>query len=70
VRWKAADGEAITRALQDAKDNPVERPLGRLAKSDVKPVPQHESADGVVIVPEDDESEAPEGTDRAGTVHT
>jgi hypothetical protein len=59
VRWKAADGETITRALQDAKDNPVERPLGRLAKSHIKAVPQHETADGIVIVPEDDESEAP-----------
>ena len=70
VRWKAADGEAIIRALQDAKANPVERPLGRLAKSHAQAVPPHESADGVVVVPEDDESESPDETDRAGTIHT
>ncbi len=44
VRWKAADGEAIIRALQDAKANPVERPLGRLGKSHAKAVTQHEAA--------------------------
>lgn len=44
---------AIIRALQDAKANPVERPLGRLARSHAKAVPQHESADSVVVVPED-----------------
>jgi hypothetical protein len=66
VRWKAADGETITLALQDAKDDPVERPLGRLAKSHIKAVPHHEAADGIVVVPEDDESEAPkEQTARA-----
>src|SRR5215469_18615825 len=32
TRWKAADGEAVVKALQEAKANPVERPLGRLAK--------------------------------------
>jgi len=70
VRWKAADGEAITRALQDAKASPVERPLGRLAKSITKPVTPDDSADGMVVVPDDDEPGTSEGADRVGTVHT
>jgi hypothetical protein len=70
VRWKAADGEAIIRALQDAKANPVVRPLGRLGKSDAAAVPKHDSGDGMVVVPEDDEPEALEAADRTGTVHT
>ena len=69
VRWKAADGEAIIRALHDAKANPVERPLGRLAKSHAKAVTQHEVADGMVVVPEDDVSDTPD-EERAGTAHT
>jgi hypothetical protein len=70
VRWKAADGEAIIRALQDAKANPVERPLGRLGKSHAKAVTQHEAAEGMVVVPEDDESVIPDEDECAGTVHT
>lgn len=69
-KWKAPDGEAVIRALQDAKANPVERPLGRLGKSVRKAAVQHESADGVALVPEDDESEILEDTDTTGTVHT
>ena len=70
VSWKAADGEAIIRALHDAKANPVERSLGRLGKSHAKAVIQHEAADGMVVVPEDDESGTPDEEERAGTVHT
>ena len=69
VRWKAADGEAVVRALQDAKANPVERPLGRLARSRAKAVTGHEIADGTVVVPED-EHEGPEETGRTATTHT
>ena len=69
VRWKAADGEAIIRALQDAKANPVERPLGRLARSSarlsrgMKPLTAGGRARGR-------RTRDPEETDRAGTVHT
>jgi hypothetical protein len=69
VRWKSADGEAVIRALEEAKAHPVERPLGRLARSRAKAVTQHESDDGVVIVPED-EPEVVKETERAATAHT
>jgi hypothetical protein len=69
VRGAAADGKAIIRALQDAKANPVERPLGRLGKSHAKAVTQHAVSDDMVAVPEDDESETFEKADRVGTVH-
>lgn len=32
TKWKTSDGEAIVRALQQAKANPVERPLPRLGR--------------------------------------
>jgi hypothetical protein len=69
-KWRAADGEAVIRALRDAKANPVERPLGRLGKSTYKAVSQHESGDSLVAVPEDDEPETIEETSTAGSVHT
>ena len=68
-RWKAADGEAIIRALQDAKANPVERPLGRLGRSNAKAAAQQGTTDGLVVVPEDDEPQRPEEESEA-TVHT
>jgi hypothetical protein len=68
-RWKAADGEAIIRALQDAKANPVERPLGRLGRSNAKAAAQQGTTDGLVVVPEDDEPQGPE-EESEGTVHT
>jgi hypothetical protein len=68
-KWKTADGEAIVRALQDAEANPVVRPLGRLAKRSYKPAAQHESADGLLIVPED-EPEVVEETESSGSTHT
>jgi hypothetical protein len=46
------------------------RPLGRLGKSHAAAVPKHDSGDGMVVVPEDDEPEALEAADRTGTVHT
>ena len=68
TKWKAADGETIVRALQDAQANPVARPLGRFEKT-VQTAEQHESADGIVIVPEDEPEPADEPAS-AGTVHT
>jgi hypothetical protein len=70
ARWKAADGEAIIRALQDAKANPVDRPLGRLGKPAVKVAAQHEATNGTVIVPEDDEVQGGMEGEGEGTVHT
>jgi hypothetical protein len=68
-RWKAADGEAIVRALQDAEANPVVRPLGRLGKRGYKPAAPHESADGLAVVPED-EPEVAEEAEISGSTHT
>jgi hypothetical protein len=70
VRWKTADGEAIIRALQDAEANPVERPLGRLARSNAKDAAQQEATNGLVVVPEDDEPREREEPENEGTVHT
>ena len=71
-RWKAVDGEAIVRVLQDAEANPVERPLGRLGKRHHATVAaaQPESAHGLVIVPEDDEPEVAEEAESSGSTHT
>jgi len=69
-KWKSVDGEAVVRALQDANANPVERPLGRLGKRQYKAAAQDESADAVVVVPEDDEPEIIEETAGTSTVHT
>ena len=68
-RWKTADGEAIIRALQDAKANPVDRPLGRLGKPTVKAT-QHQAANGTVVVPEDDDLQTRDEAATEGTVHT
>ena len=69
-RWKAADGEAIVRALEDAKANPVERPLGRLGKSPHKAATRREPPEEIVIVPEDDEPEVVEEPEGSQSVHT
>jgi hypothetical protein len=68
AKWKTADGEAILRALQDAQANPVDRPLGRLAKT-ITPDNRHQSADGAVIVP-DDELDNTDQAEPAGSAHT
>lgn len=52
TRWKAADGEAIVRALQDAKANPIDRPLGRLGRTIAKAAAQHDAANDTAVVPE------------------
>ena len=69
-KWKATDGEAIIRALEDAKANPVERPLGRRGKSAYKPASQAELADGDVAIPADDEQPIMEDAESAGSSHT
>jgi hypothetical protein len=69
-KLSASDGETIVRALQDAKANPVERPLGRRGRSTSKAAAiRRESADDVVVIPEDDEPEILV-EERAGSAHT
>ncbi len=70
VRWKTPDGEAVVRALREAEANPVVRPLGRLATRRAGPTERHETTDGTVVVPEDDEGKTPEETGPAATTHT
>jgi hypothetical protein len=55
TRWKPADGEAVVRALREAEANPVDRPLGRLAKIRNEPAVVPDSDGDGVSVPEDDE---------------
>jgi hypothetical protein len=70
TRWKPADGEAVVRALQEAEANPVDRPLGRLAKIRNKPAVVRDSADDGVSVPEDDEPAGSEEPEAVVSVHT
>ncbi len=70
VRSKTPDGEAVVRALREAEANPVVRPLGRLATRRARPTERHETTDGTVVVPEDDEGKTPEETGPAATTHT
>jgi hypothetical protein len=70
TRWKGADGEAIVRALQEAKANPVDRPLGRLGKTAAKVAAPLDAGDATVVVPEDDERQEREEGESEGTVHT
>ena len=70
VRWKTPDGEAVVRALREAEANPVVRPSGRLATRRAGPTERHETTDGTVVVPEDDEGKTPEETGPAATTHT
>jgi hypothetical protein len=65
-KWKIADGEAIVRALEDAKANPVERPLGRLVRS-YRKAALLESHDDAVVIPDDDEAQE---TEVAANAHT
>jgi hypothetical protein len=64
------DGEAVGRALREAEANPVVRPLGRLATRRAGPAERHETTDGTVVVPEDDEGKTPEATGPSSTTHT
>jgi hypothetical protein len=77
AKWKAADGEAIVRAVQNAADNPVERPLGRLRKGPSRSavVVSDPGGNEVEQVPADDPTEPTEPTepslsDDEGTTHT
>lgn len=62
TKWKTADGEVVLRALTEAKDDPVRRPIGKPRKSsttDVQvPVPLDED---VLLIPEDVRAVAVEG---------
>jgi hypothetical protein len=69
-KWKAADGDAVVRALEDAEASPVERPIGKLARRRAKTAKPRESSDGVVIGPEDEETEVSGGVQDSGSAHT
>jgi hypothetical protein len=69
-KWKTADGDAVVAALEEAKANPVGRPLGPLARTRAQSEARHQVADGDVIIPEDDEPEAAVELQAAGTAHT
>jgi hypothetical protein len=68
-QWKATDGEAIVQALKEAEANPVERPLGRLARRAAKAARQPPPTVGDVIIPED-EPEVAEESEPEGSAHT
>lgn len=69
-KWKTADGEAVIRALEEAKANPVERPLGRRGRNNYRVAIDVESATDDVMIPADDEPEVMADTERAGRIHT
>lgn len=72
ARWKSADGEAVTAALEVARENPVDRPLGKIRTS-LSPTRSIERDDGeTLLIPEEDEpAELFEPADAAeGTTHT
>jgi hypothetical protein len=70
TRWKTADGEAVVRALQEAQAYPVERPLGRLARTRSKLADTPEPANVGISVPEDDEPAASQEPESAASTHT
>lgn len=70
TRLKPSDGEAVVRALRDARDNPVERPLGRQARLRAKPARRQGPVDDDVSVPEDDETASSQEPEAAATAHT
>lgn len=71
AKWKPADGEVIFRALRNAADNPVERPLGKLRRGSSRGVVVVSDPGGneVELVPADDPVEPTVGLDE-GTTHT
>jgi hypothetical protein len=69
-KWKAVDGEAISRALHEAKASPVERPLGPRVRRISKTVLPHRAADEAVVVPGEDETAAAEESATATSAHT
>jgi hypothetical protein len=69
VRRKPDDAEVIIRALEDAKANPVARPLGRVAKRSARAAARREPVKDTVVVPEDDTAETAEEAESAGTAH-
>lgn len=68
-QWRAADGEAIVQALQEAEANPVERPLGRLGRRAGKSSAQPLLTVDDVVIPEA-EPTVPQEAEPEGTVHT
>ena len=70
TKWKAADGAAVARALQEAKANPVNRPLGWRGRIRGEDVAWQESVVGVMTIPEDDRSEITQEPESAASIHT
>ena len=70
TKWKTADGEAVVRALEEAKANPVNRPLGWRGRIRGEDVVWQESVVGVMTIPEDDRSESTQGPEKAADIHT
>ncbi|MFI7742539.1 hypothetical protein [Kocuria rhizosphaericola] len=69
AKWKPADGEAVLRALQDALENPIQRPLRTKRKANDAIVPISGSAPNeVIVVPETEPQSTSE--DMEGTEHT
>jgi hypothetical protein len=64
TKWKAADGEAVVQALQEASVNPVERPLGWRGRIRGEDVDWPEFVGGTVTIPEDDELERADEAER------
>lgn len=70
TKWKTADGEVVLRALEEAKDHPVQRPIGKPRKStntDAQ-VPGSQDED-VLIIPETERAVTGGGVSEA-TEHT
>jgi predicted RNA-binding protein len=66
ARWSDADGELVVQAVKDASDHPVEHELPKSAYATPAVV---ETEQGVVTVPEDEET-AEEAPAKTGTEHT
>ena len=69
IRWKQSDGEAVLNALQEAQDNPIERPFDeKKLKYRPKPI---KAKMGTVTVPESNDSEETTNeTSRSYSDHT
>lgn len=74
TRWKQQDGEAVVRAVAEAVESPVERPISKVRARPGKPKGRLTVAEEPVLgltVPETDEDESsPEKDTAEGTVHT
>lgn len=72
TKWKASDGEIVLRALKEARDHPVRRPIGQPRKSTSAGIQlplQAPEGEDVLIIPEAEPTVASEGVSE-GTEHT